>query len=145
MAAVGAGYTGLDGVPCGEWKCTCTTRRGKPQNYFCLFAWQDNRRLIEPWTRALANAEAYAELRPQLLPPPPVKKINKKKAGKDSAPAICKCAAKDIWERLEGPVALHARGAPPTVALPDQIKALRDALAQEEEEEGRPARSPHGM
>eukprot|EP01046_Picozoa_sp_COSAG06_P074960 COSAG06_NODE_23184_length_700_cov_1.089850_1_plen_145_part_01 len=120
MAAVGAGYTGLDGVPCGEWKCTCTTRRGKPQNYFCLFAWQDNTRLIGPWTPTLANAAAYAELRPQLLPPPPVKKHNKKKAGKDSAPAICACAVKDIWERLEGPVALHARGALPTVALPDQ-------------------------
>jgi hypothetical protein len=95
-------YKGLPhgSFPSGILKCECQgkSRCAKAVNFCSLFDYGG--RTIGPYQNREHHREAWAILRPLLLPPPPVKKEGAKKTAHDKMPAICLCARGSLWQRL---------------------------------------------
>eukprot|EP01051_Picozoa_sp_SAG22_P017952 SAG22_NODE_2895_length_2119_cov_1.504455_1_plen_277_part_10 len=108
-------------LPCGDFKgCKCD--RGRPQNYFNLFAVgteQDSQQICAPYGDSTKAKHFVANIRPG-LPEAPVQKPGKRPP-KDRAPALCSHVRKHIWGRLgKKPVLLGS--------IPDTINEMTDRL-----------------
>eukprot|EP01044_Picomonas_judraskeda_P002626 COSAG03_NODE_193_length_10859_cov_5.565771_10_plen_474_part_00 len=121
-------YKGLPhgSFPSGILKCECQgkSRSAKAVNFCSLFDYGG--RTIGPYQNREHHREAWAILRPLLLPPPPVKKEGAKKTAHDKMPAICLCARGSLWQRL----GKQTVKLPDNATLAQQLSALQGALAR---------------